>query len=270
MSKHRVILRDDDTCGLTPVPYLEQLYRPFLDLGLPVNLAVIPEVATGTTLPDGQLEGFIRAGRDVNGSATVPVGEHVELVDYLRANPGYKVIHHGHRHDYFEFTSADRSELGRKLEVGAGLLEDAGFGRPKTFVAPYDQYSPAALHELASRFDVFSTGWFDRARLPLSWLPGYVMKKLSGRRHWSAGGLQLLTHPGCLLSYQKDMATMLETVQRAVRGGELTVLVTHWWEYFDNHEPNRLFIAQLHKVAKWLAEDPDVEVVCFDDLNGVA
>ena len=34
-----VILRDDDTNALTPIECLETLYRPFLDRGLPVNLA---------------------------------------------------------------------------------------------------------------------------------------------------------------------------------------------------------------------------------------
>src|SRR5712671_5397940 len=57
-----VILRDDDTNALTPVESLERLYRPFLDRGLPVNLAVIPNVATGTRMPDGRLEGYLAAG----------------------------------------------------------------------------------------------------------------------------------------------------------------------------------------------------------------
>ena len=42
-----VILRDDDTNALTPVACLERLYRPFLDRGLPVSLAAIPEVSLG-------------------------------------------------------------------------------------------------------------------------------------------------------------------------------------------------------------------------------
>src|SRR5947207_294915 len=54
-----VILRDDDTNALTPVDCLERLYRPFLDHGLPVNLAVIPDVATDATTPDGRREGFL-------------------------------------------------------------------------------------------------------------------------------------------------------------------------------------------------------------------
>ena len=54
-----VILRDDDTNALTPPEYLEQLYRPFLDRGMPVNLAVIPNVRTDITYGDNILEGFL-------------------------------------------------------------------------------------------------------------------------------------------------------------------------------------------------------------------
>ncbi len=268
MPKHRVILRDDDTCATTPVPYLEQLYRPFLDRGLPVNLAVIPEVATGTHTPDGQLEGFLRNGRELPaGAEAIAVGEHSELIDYLRSEALYHIAHHGHRHDYFEFADGSRSGLGEKLAAGSERLAAAGLGRPRTFVAPYDQYCPDALREIADRFDTFSTGWFDRRRIPSSWLPGYIAKKIARRPHWRAGGLRLLSHPGCLLSYNKDRETMLAEVQREVRSNGLTVLVTHWWEYFDGGAPDRPFIAQLHKVARWLAEDPDVEVIAFDDLR---
>src|SRR6266511_3759618 len=59
-----VILRDDDTNALTPVECLERLYRPFLDRGLPVNLAVIPDVATDATTPDGRREGFLSVATD--------------------------------------------------------------------------------------------------------------------------------------------------------------------------------------------------------------
>ena len=265
MSKHRVIIRDDDTCALTPVACLERLYRPFLNRELPVTLATIPKVATDTKMPDGQPEGFIRNGREVD-AGSVPLAEHPELLDYLRANPGFRIAHHGLTHEYFEFTSTNAEALEAKLSEGQRLFEAAGLDRPKAFVAPYDQYSVEALRVLAKRFDVFSTGWFDRRKLPLSWLPGYVLKKLSRRRHWQAGGMELLTHPGCLLSYQRDFDTMLDTVKAAVRGGELTVLVTHWWEYFDGGEENERYIDVLHSVGEWLAGESDVEVVGFDDL----
>ena len=60
---HYVILRDDDTNALTPVECLEQLYRPFLDRSLPVNLAVIPNVRTDTLSTDGVLEKYLLAKR---------------------------------------------------------------------------------------------------------------------------------------------------------------------------------------------------------------
>ena len=68
-----VIIRDDDTNALTPVSCLEQLYRPFLERGLPVNLATIPEVALDTSLEDGKPEGFL-AYRNGTTSRTVPIG----------------------------------------------------------------------------------------------------------------------------------------------------------------------------------------------------
>src|SRR5512135_2635354 len=100
-----VIIRDADTNAFTPVNCLERLYRPFLDRGLPVNLATIPDVATNATRADGKPEGFLEVkptgtasqaastpGR-TNGNSTaksteqnrrtVPIGENTELVSYL-------------------------------------------------------------------------------------------------------------------------------------------------------------------------------------------
>jgi hypothetical protein len=61
-----VILRDDDTNALTEPHCLERLYRPFLERGLPVNLATIPEVDLNTRMADGTPEGylFLRTRRD--------------------------------------------------------------------------------------------------------------------------------------------------------------------------------------------------------------
>ena len=93
-----VILRDDDTNALTPVECLERLYRPFLDRNLPVNLALIPDVATNALPPDGKPEGFLFA-KNGTRAATVPIGESPKLVNYLRENAGYQVVQHGCHHD---------------------------------------------------------------------------------------------------------------------------------------------------------------------------
>jgi len=192
-----------------------------------------------------------------------------ELVDYLKSEPGYHLVQHGCHHDYFEFGSSGRAELARRLDHGARCLRDAGLGPSTTFVAPYDRMSRAAYLEIASRFPVISTGWFELGRIPLQWWPRYASKKWRHRPHWQAGGTTLLSHPGCLLSFQRPYAVMLASVREAVESRALTVLVTHWWEYFRDGVPDEEFIGVLHEVAGWLASRNDVRVVSFRDVaNG--
>src|SRR6266480_2182807 len=161
---HCVILRDDDTNALTPVDCLERLYRPFHDRGLPVNLAVIPHVRTDVTMPDGRPEGFL-------------VGKRGGLPPALTIG-------------------SNRAEIERRLDQGARLLSEAGFPAPQTFVAPYDKLSRVSLQEVARRFAVLSTGWFELRRLPFSWWPRYALKKMLKRSYWRIGRTLLLTHPG--------------------------------------------------------------------------
>jgi predicted deacetylase len=260
-----VILRDDDTNALTPVECLERLYRPFLDRGLPVNLAVIPNVATGTTLPDGRPEGFLLAKNGTNDPA-VPIGTNARLVRYLRDNPGYEIAQHGCRHDYFEFERIPAGEVSERLEQGTRLLMDAGFAKPQTFIAPYDKLSRVSLGAVARKFDVISTGWFELQRLPVLWWPKYLAKKIRQAPHWQVGRTRLLSHPGCLLSCHRNYDSMLETVIEAVNSRRLTILVTHWWEYFRDQRTDEPFIGFLHETARYLAGNPDIKVISFSDL----
>ena len=52
---HYVIISDDDTFAFTPPACLERIYRPFLDMGMPVCLATIPEARMSVRTPDGLL-----------------------------------------------------------------------------------------------------------------------------------------------------------------------------------------------------------------------
>jgi hypothetical protein len=263
---HHIILRDDDTNALTPPECLEELYRPFLDRGLPVNLAVIPNVRTDAMTLDGQLEGFLLAK---NGEApqTLPIGSNEKLVRYLLDNPGYHIMQHGYHHEPAEFDCHEREEIVRRLQQGALLLRDAGFPMPETFVAPHDKLSPAAFVEIAQRYRVISTGWFELRRLPFAWWPRYVLKKLLHRTHWRIGRTLLLGHPGCLLSCHRPYDQMFETVRNTVESRPLTVLVTHWWEYFRSGVLDHRFRSVLHQVADYLASKPDFKVVSCDALS---
>jgi hypothetical protein len=263
-----VIIRDDDTNALTPPDYLERLYRPFLERNLPVNLAVIPNVATNTRIPDGSLEGFLCKSNG-NDSLSVPIGENPGLLKYLKQNPGYKILQHGYRHDYFEFDKLESKEVARRLNEGTELMRAAGFEKPRTFVAPYDKLSRASYREVASRFEVISTGWFELGRVPFEWWPGYVAKKIKSEPHWRVGKTWLLSHPGCLLSCHRNYDTMLETVMEQVNSNALTVLVTHWWEYFRNGVPDEKFIGILHQTAEFLASRKDIKAISFDDLSAL-
>jgi hypothetical protein len=261
-----VIIRDDDTNALTPVECLEKLYRPFLARGLPVNLAVIPEVQTTTRLANGHLEGYLANWVKATTPPFAPVAENVALTGYLHANPGLHVVQHGCHHDAFEFNRTDRREVIRRLERGARQLRAAGFSAETAFVAPHDKFSPAAFDEVVRRYRVLSTGWFEWRRVPPRWWPRYLVKKLLAQPHWRIGRTRLLSHPGCLLSYTRPFETMLDTIKRAVARQKVTVLVTHWWEYFRHGHADEKFIRVLHDTAEWLAAEPDVRVKSFSTL----
>jgi hypothetical protein len=261
-----VIIRDDDTNALTPIECLERLYRPFLDRGLPVNLATIPEVATDTRLPDGRPEGFLRY-RNGTTEPRLPIDSNKKLVTYLSENPRYHIVQHGFHHNYLEFENPCARIVGERLDRGREIFQRAGFAVPETFVAPYDKLSRPSLRAVAKRFSVLSTGWFELRRLPYSWWPRYLFKKLRGAAHWRIGHTALLSHPGCILSCFRNYTQALPEIQRQIKQRRLTVLVTHWWEYFREDHPDEPFIRVLHQTAEYLASDPEIQVITFRDLS---
>jgi hypothetical protein len=50
----------------------------------------------------------------------------------------------------------------------------------------------------------------------------------------------------------------------------LTVLVTHWWEYFQGGQPDEPLIDVLHQTADCLARRRDIKVISFGDLEHTA
>ncbi len=59
---------------------------------------------------------------------------------------------------------------------------------------------------------------------------------------------------------------MLGGIFHYVQTQQLTVLVTHWWEYFRNGEPDGPFIDFLHETAAFLSSHQHLRVITFDDL----
>ncbi|MCD6051235.1 MAG: hypothetical protein K0Q55_2638, partial [Verrucomicrobia bacterium] len=83
---------------------------------------------------------------------------------------------------------------------------------------------------------------------------------------WQVDQTLLLSHPGCLLSCYRSYDTMLDRIAEAVETQPVTVLVTHWWEYFRNNTSNDRFIEVLHQTAAYLASRNDVKVISFAEL----
>ena len=264
-----VAIRDDDTNALTPVECLDQLYRPFLERCIPVNLAVIPNVRTDITYGAGIPEGFLFA-KAGDAPTYLPIGSNQKLVCYLRDNPGFTLLHHGYTHEFIdgrcEFELSDPEETARRLDCGRKLFADAGLGQPDTFVAPYDRFTRQSLAEIARHFRVISANWYELAKLPHCWWPSYLKKRILRRHHWRAANTLLLTHPGCHLSYQRSFDTMFDTIKHSIQSRRLTVLVTHWWEFFRGGLPNWEFIEILHRTADYLATINNVRPVSFQQI----
>src|SRR5436853_1333114 len=114
-------------------------------------------------LPTDEPAGFL-AARDGKPPGNYTLGENKALVEYLKANSGYKIIQHGYQHEFVnslcEFDHFNRRDISNRLDRGTRHLLEAGFPKPKTFVAPYDRMTRVSYEEIAKRFRVISTGWF--------------------------------------------------------------------------------------------------------------
>jgi hypothetical protein len=71
------------------------------------------------------------------------------------------------------------------------------------------------------------------------------------------------------LSFKHDYDSMLNDIIGNIQSRRLTVLVTHWWEYFREGQPDERFITLLHLLAGYLRDNSDIKVIAFSDLaNG--
>lgn len=266
--KRRVLLCDEDTNALTPPDKLDQLYRPMLDYGLRVNLAVIPWVRTELRKEDGQPWEWL--GSETTSEArAIPVGHNSELTSYLRANPGFHIAQHGCHHERAEFARHSRLEIGRRLSQGAALLLNAGLGYPIAFVPPDDRLSSTAFDEVTSRYRVLYCRRSLWGSVPLKRWPANLLRRLRHSSSWRAGSASVLDLASDVLTRRMRAPDLVEAVKGVVEETSLAVLVTQWWRYFPLGRADLKAIAALHDVARWLVLEPDIDVVSFADLARV-
>lgn len=252
-----VIIRDDDTNALTPIDCLETIYRPFLDHNLPVSLAVIPCVDTRICRTTGEAECYLPNPTTALADR-IPIGKNPKLVHYL-SSTAYELAMHGCYHTQNEFDMQDRAQVIQCIETGFKHFLEAGLQKPTAFVAPYEAISKVAFSELVKQFATLSSNWYSLKKVPYAFWPALTLKKLSGNQHWRAAHCLCLSRPQQFFS---SIPYTLDEIIEYIENNQLTILLTHWWEFFDNEGARKK--ALLHELARYLAASPTIKVVTLN------
>lgn len=230
-----VLLRDDDANATTDPELLARAYAPLLDAGMPVCFAVIPEVALDTLDPDGRREGFLSAAtpasRDtrtlLHGDALAAwLRGHDREVDFFLHGLSHARVREG-----TELGALTREEAAARLERGRRILHAALERVPLGFVAPWDAVSRGALEAVTDAFDLFSTGYVDRSRLPPSAWPSHAAERLRGDGAVRVGRSWILRHGGCRITGDTPAGDVARIVEEETARARVAVLVLHHWHF---------------------------------------
>jgi hypothetical protein len=270
-----VAIRDDDACFFTDSARFALVHAPLLDKGLPLNVAAIPSVSANIKLIHDKLQGdyepFITA--QYRGEETCyDIGENKALVDLVSRHRCIEVAQHGYRHAFMngtrEFEIQDAREIEKMIRDGAQIMEKAFGARPAFFVAPWNRISRAAFPALAANFDGISAGWLSKDSVPLSWLPKLLIMKLKRRNYIFAGKTLVLENPGCILSKFTPVEAIRGQVMAHIERHEVTVLVTHHWEYFnDDGSLDGKFLAAYHALIAEINAQKDVRLASLSEIR---
>jgi hypothetical protein len=159
-----IIIRDDDVSYFTKPQCLENIYRPLLELGLPINLAVIPIMYTQSYVAL-RIQDYFALNEPVkpvkyDKKYLMLVGENEDLVDFVKQH-NFEVLQHGLMHEKFqkhstfipEFCINNAVELQRRAELGIKILSKTFGKRPRFFVPPWDVLSKQGYDVTSKLFD---------------------------------------------------------------------------------------------------------------------
>lgn len=260
MSHRLVIIRDDDTNATTPIEALDTIYRPFLEHNLPISLAIIPLVDPTTSQANGTKEPFIytRCIQKAFQNDCIPLKQNPALIEYLKKNQ-YELVMHGCHHTFHEFGTDARQEIQNRLKRGFQAFEEADLQRPSAFVAPYEAISRAAFSEITQNFSLLSSHWYSIKKIPIQFWPSLISSKLKKQPYWKANTCLCLTRPRQFFS---SVNYTLQDIVAVIETSPITVLLTHWWEFFDQEGARKLKL--LHELAGYLATNSSVKVVALN------
>lgn len=246
---------------------LEAVYGRLWLAGLPVCLAVIPEVFGDTRVywTDGNPHdpGIPPAYR--GSERRYSILDNAELCAFLNEKAAAGLVEiclHGYAHTFYEFITHDRAVIGTKLDEGMALLERAfPAARVRTFVPPYDRISPAALSELVARGFHISTMSLNLAPLPeLPELAGFAAGKI-GR------GQMLYVCDDYLFTYKRRPAESLRLARAALAENDLIVVSNHYWMFFHpwRAAPNAADMKAWNALLDDLFSSDEIAVTSFSD-----
>lgn len=232
-----VFVRDDDANACTDPSRLERVYAPLLDAGIPLNLAVIPEVGFDTLAPDGTREAYLP--EDVAArSEPRPLRQDSPLSRWIAEHPAQlSVLMHGlshrRRRGGTEFGGLSSAEARAAIARGLQILTEALGQTPFGFVAPWDAMSRGALRAATEAFDLISTGWVDRSRLEIGDWPAHALERISHSHVLGVRHAWVLRHAGCKVQATTSEEEVPGLVAALTAGPEVAVIVLHHWMYWN-------------------------------------
>lgn len=238
-----VIVRDDDVSYFTPPGFLERLYQPLWERGLPVCLSVIPQhydsvsvaYRTPAPAPDENTPPFaFGLGR------THAIGDNGALtsrLDVLSHAGCAELCLHGLEHRYREFDVDEVTARDRLRLAVAAFRASFPTVVPETFVPPYEGLSPQALVPLAEHSLNVATcldtlrevGLFDDQMSPEE---DGVVSLSNGQTAF--GCARYIFDP---LASDADVETAVSMALSRKPG--LLIVANHYWDFFDRFSTPR-------------------------------
>jgi len=283
-----VVIRDDDVSYFTKPQCLEHIYRPLLELGLPINLAVIP-IMHAQSYDALQIQGCSALNDPVkpikyDKKYLMLVGENVDLVDFVKQH-NFEVLQHGLMHEKFqrssmfipEFCINNAVELQRRAELGIKILSKTFGKSPRFFVPPWDVLSKQGYDVISKLFDgvILATMSFDGRnsinkflnfvphRLPFNFVPSFYICRMKRKNYCIfREKFLVLEHRGLSLWTNFNEETLFDMFKDFSLKWRTIVIVNHHWLLASNPT----LLDMWYKLVNYILSDDRFNIVSISDL----
>jgi hypothetical protein len=269
-----VIIRDDDISYFTEQQQLEHVHKPLLELGLPVNLALIPLVDSS--------QPFVK--RKKYDKRYFSIEENKDLVDFIKQH-NFEVLQHGLTHEIFqryskfipEFKIRNSFELRRRAELGIKILTKAFSKTPRFFVPPWDTLSKEGYSVIAELFDGVLLNSMSHLRrgmvgkfldfiprhLPSNFVPSFLACRVRNRNYCIfRGKFLILEHKGLYISPELNIEALFSMFRSFSQKRCVVVIVIHHWLLLSNME----LFNTWSKLLDYSLSNDQVNVISVSDL----